>query len=63
MKNPAKVDEKREPLWVTCSKCKFRFIGMYTPMAINDAETVMRRMTCPMCACTKIGVTGENRGR
>lgn len=55
-------DEKREPLWVKCSKCQFRFIGMYTPMPIRDAETVMSRMTCPMCACTKILVHGEKGG-
>lgn len=51
-----RAPEGREPVIVRCSNCHWRFVGMYTPMPISDAATVMKHMTCPMCACRKIVV-------
>lgn len=47
-------DEPKNPMWVTCSSCSHRWIGLYLPMPISDAAKAMGRLTCPKCACTKI---------
>jgi hypothetical protein len=47
-------DEPKRPMWVTCSNCDHRWIGLYLPMPIRDAAKAMGRLTCPKCACSKI---------
>jgi hypothetical protein len=49
--------DERSALWVTCDKCKHRWIGLYLPMALMDAAKAMGRLTCPMCANTRIMVS------
>lgn len=51
---PVPVPEGRKPVAVRCSRCEWVFVGMYTPMGIDASVTVMKHMTCPMCACRKI---------
>ena len=51
--------EERNPLWVKCSDCKHRWLGLYLPMAVQDAAKAMGRLTCPMCACSKILVSPD----
>lgn len=48
--------ESKTPMWVTCSACNHRWIGLYLPMPIDDAAKAMGRLTCPKCVCTKIFV-------
>lgn len=50
-------DEPKNPMWVTCSACSHRWIGLYLPMPISDAAKAMGRLTCPKCANTKIMVS------
>jgi DNA-directed RNA polymerase subunit RPC12/RpoP len=47
-------DEPKREMWVTCSNCSHRWIGLYLPMPIREAARVMGRLTCPKCACSKI---------
>lgn len=49
--------EAKNPVWVECDKCQHRFIGLYLPMALSDAANVMKRLTCPMCANSRILLT------
>lgn len=42
------------PVTVSCSKCRHAWIGLYLPQSIADAAKIMKRLTCPKCACTKI---------
>ena len=42
------------PVTVKCSNCDHQWIGLYLPMPISDAAKVMKNLTCPQCACTKI---------
>lgn len=56
-------DEPKNPVWVTCSACSHRWIGLYLPMPISDAAKAMKRLTCPKCANTKILVLPERLRR
>lgn len=47
-------DEPKNPMWVSCSDCRHRWVGLYLPMPIVDAAKALKRLTCPMCASTKI---------
>lgn len=47
-------DEPKNPMWVTCSQCEHRWIGLYLPQPIDIAAKAMKRLTCPKCGCTKI---------
>lgn len=46
--------ELRTPARVTCSNCRFVWIGFYLPMDMSACGKLMSRLTCPMCASTKI---------
>lgn len=46
----------RKPILGQCKRCRWVFVVLYIPLAINDVATLMQRATCPMCAFKKIVV-------
>lgn len=50
-------EDGTNPMWVVCSACNHRWIGLYLPMPIREAAKAMGRLTCPKCANTKIMCT------
>lgn len=56
------MTEPREPLWVICHDCHHSWIGMYLPLPIADAATVMKKLCCPMCAAGSNRIAPTKRG-
>jgi hypothetical protein len=44
------TDEPKKPAWVRCDRCDHHFTYAYLPMEADKAVTLMRRLSCPMCA-------------